>query len=257
MATATAATAATTAAVEDDACRFCFEGPESGNPLVTPCKCIGSAKYVHVQCMKKWRRHTTNRDWMYKCQLCLEDYEIYLRWAKEEDPRQGSLLHLLTKRHLVVSVLLYYFHLTFLSLIPVTSPVFTTVPSTLTIHRIQEVKSPYSNLQYLYFTHISYYMYVALLTMVTSMYMYTYYTSFWKFIHNKKMYAYLWLSCITNSRRGILQTPLMTVFILIGSGMLSAAFISPFAVLYMYMLASVYDAHLTIIECINTNAEIF
>jgi E3 ubiquitin-protein ligase DOA10 len=100
---------------DDAACRFCFEGSELNNPLVNPCKCIGSMKYVHLQCIKKWRKHTTNLEWVRRCQLCLEDYEIVLLCLKEDAPHQVPFLHLLTKRHFVVSCMLYYFHLTFLT----------------------------------------------------------------------------------------------------------------------------------------------
>jgi hypothetical protein len=246
MAAATAAT--------DDACRFCFEGPEPENPLITPCKCIGSMKYVHVQCIKTWRRNTTNHEWIHKCQLCLEDYEIFLRWQKEDEPRQVAFLNLLTKRHVVVSVMFYYFHLTFLSLVPVTMSQNPPLDS-LTIHTIQDVKSPYTNLQHLYFTHISYFMYLGMLFGISGLYFYTYYKSFWKYIQNKKLYAYLWLGCISDG--GIFQTPLMTIFMLLISGMFSAAFLSPLAFGYIYTLSSVYEIHLTIIRRINDHAEIF
>lgn len=238
----------------EDACRFCFEGPEAGNPLINPCKCIGSMKYVHVQCIKKWRRNTTNREWIHKCQLCLEDYEVFLRWQKEDNPRQVPLLLFLTERHAAVSAMLFYFHLTFLSLIPITMDQ-NPATNSLTVHTIQQVKSPYSNLQYLYFTRTSYYLYLSLLALLTVSYAYTYYKSFWKYVHNKKMYVYLWLSCISD--RGVFQTPLITLFILIASGCLSGALISPFAFIYIYMLASVYEVHMTIIRRINENAEIF
>ena len=236
----------------EEACRFCFEGPEADNPLINPCKCIGSMKYVHVRCIKTWRRNTTNHEWIHKCQLCLEDYEVFLRWAKEDEPRQVAFLNFLTQRHVVVSIMLYYFHLTFLSLLPITR---NQNPNPLTIHTIQDVKSPYTNLQYLYFTRISYFAYLVMLSGISGLYFYTYYKSFWKYIHNKKLYTYLWLGCISDS--GIFQTPLMTIFMLIGSGLFSAAFLSPLAFGYIYMLSSIYDVHMTIIRRINETAEIF
>ena len=42
-------------------CYMCFDGEEdSDNPLITPCKCIGDTKYVHVECLRKW--HTAEAD---------------------------------------------------------------------------------------------------------------------------------------------------------------------------------------------------
>ena len=211
-------------------------------------------KYVHLQCIKKWRRITTNYEWVHRCQLCLEDFEVFLRWTKEDAPRQVPFLHFLTRSHVTLSFAMYYFHLTLLSLLPITINQNPPLDS-LTIHTIQTVKTPYENLQYLYFTRISYLIYLSMLSGISGLYFYTYYKSFWKYIHNKKLYAYLWLGCISDG--GILQTPLMTVFMLIISGMISATFIFPFAFAYIYMLSSIYKVHVTIIRRINENAEIF
>jgi hypothetical protein len=116
-------------------------------------------------------------------------------------------------------------------------------------------KSAFLNLETLYFTQISYWLYVCLLVSVTYFYIMAYYKSFWKHIQNKKLYTYLWLGCISNS--GIFQTPLMTICMTVISGMISVAFISPFAFVYIYMLSSIYEVHLSIIRHINDNAEIF
>ena len=37
-------------------CRICYteEEPDSKNPLVQPCKCSGSMKYIHLNCLKQW-----------------------------------------------------------------------------------------------------------------------------------------------------------------------------------------------------------
>lgn len=231
---------ATTAAAAA-ACRFCFEGAEPNNPLLTPCKCTGSLKYIHAQCIKKWRQNTTNYDWIHKCQLCLEYYDLLLRWPKEDDPRNVPFLQLLTKQHYSVSIMLYYFHLTILSLLPIKSD--------------NPFMSPYSNLQHLYFTQLSYYLYIGMLSAITCLYFVTYYKSFWKYIKNKKLYTYLWFGCVTD--KGIFQTPLMTHFMILASGLFSFAFISPFAFLYIYMLSSIYNVHLTIVRRINDNAELF
>jgi hypothetical protein len=42
-------------------CYMCFDEENSDtNPLITPCKCIGDTKYVHVECLRKW--HTAEAD---------------------------------------------------------------------------------------------------------------------------------------------------------------------------------------------------
>ena len=36
-------------------CRFCLNDQfEEENPLITPCDCSGSMKFVHFQCLKTW-----------------------------------------------------------------------------------------------------------------------------------------------------------------------------------------------------------
>lgn len=36
-------------------CRYCFGGPEDG-PLISPCKCSGGQKWVHLECLRRWQR---------------------------------------------------------------------------------------------------------------------------------------------------------------------------------------------------------
>ena len=35
-------------------CRVCLDPGSSTNPLITPCKCQGSMKYIHLECLKTW-----------------------------------------------------------------------------------------------------------------------------------------------------------------------------------------------------------
>jgi len=42
-------------------CYMCFDDENSSdNPLITPCKCRGDTRYVHVNCLRKW--HTAEAD---------------------------------------------------------------------------------------------------------------------------------------------------------------------------------------------------
>jgi hypothetical protein len=42
-------------------CYMCFDEEDSEeNPMITPCKCSGDTKYVHVDCLRKW--HTAEAD---------------------------------------------------------------------------------------------------------------------------------------------------------------------------------------------------
>lgn len=42
-------------------CYMCFDDEDTEeNPMITPCKCSGDTKYVHVDCLRKW--HTAEAD---------------------------------------------------------------------------------------------------------------------------------------------------------------------------------------------------
>eukprot|EP00584_Thalassiosira_punctigera_P011050 CAMPEP_0172527392 /NCGR_PEP_ID=MMETSP1067-20121228/2089_1 /TAXON_ID=265564 ORGANISM="Thalassiosira punctigera, Strain Tpunct2005C2" /NCGR_SAMPLE_ID=MMETSP1067 /ASSEMBLY_ACC=CAM_ASM_000444 /LENGTH=642 /DNA_ID=CAMNT_0013311127 /DNA_START=125 /DNA_END=2053 /DNA_ORIENTATION=+ len=42
-------------------CYMCFDDEDTPeNPMITPCKCLGDTKYVHVECLRKW--HTAEAD---------------------------------------------------------------------------------------------------------------------------------------------------------------------------------------------------
>eukprot|EP00930_Biecheleria_cincta_P073433 TRINITY_DN6072_c0_g1_i1.p1 TRINITY_DN6072_c0_g1~~TRINITY_DN6072_c0_g1_i1.p1 ORF type:complete len:611 (-),score=103.93 TRINITY_DN6072_c0_g1_i1:52-1848(-) len=40
---------------EERLCRYCFEGPEV-DELISPCRCAGGQKYVHLKCLRRWQR---------------------------------------------------------------------------------------------------------------------------------------------------------------------------------------------------------
>jgi hypothetical protein len=39
---------------EEHICRICMDFDSKDNPLITPCKCSGSVKYIHEECLKTW-----------------------------------------------------------------------------------------------------------------------------------------------------------------------------------------------------------
>ena len=48
-------------------CRICYEPCEQ----TSPCKCTGSMKYVHQECLDKWIRISGRRT----CELCREPFD--------------------------------------------------------------------------------------------------------------------------------------------------------------------------------------
>lgn len=53
-------------------CRICYSDSE---PFISPCKCSGSIKYVHPECIMRWisMRSVSERK---KCENCLGEYKI-------------------------------------------------------------------------------------------------------------------------------------------------------------------------------------
>lgn len=56
-------------------CRICFETDTSpsqdpANPLICPCMCSGSSKYVHRQCLEQWRNTNHRADAYWQCEVC-------------------------------------------------------------------------------------------------------------------------------------------------------------------------------------------
>lgn len=63
-------------------CRICFGGEEEPlGKLVSPCKCKGTMKYVHVDCLDAWRNTFINNgigseSSFFKCSNCLYEYHF-------------------------------------------------------------------------------------------------------------------------------------------------------------------------------------
>ena len=60
-------------AAAETRCRLCLEGEEDG-PLVQPCACRGSAKWIHRHCLEHWRRTGLKEDAAYRCGQCMDEY---------------------------------------------------------------------------------------------------------------------------------------------------------------------------------------
>jgi len=80
-----------------DSCRVCLsESSLKENPLISLCKCNGSLKYIHLECLREWiSQKQFNRDLNYigyyvwrnlKCEICKEIYpcNYNLRFVNSE-----------------------------------------------------------------------------------------------------------------------------------------------------------------------------
>lgn len=74
------------ASTQEKLCRICFEGCNSlDNPLVSLCKCMGTVKYIHFECLKDWvsknvvkREQNNTLFYSYqepKCEICQKYYQ--------------------------------------------------------------------------------------------------------------------------------------------------------------------------------------
>jgi len=62
-----------------EACRICYE-PDN---LISVCNCTGTTKYVHEECIIKWRRISKRNT----CEICLSPYSI-----KDKTPKLAPIL---------------------------------------------------------------------------------------------------------------------------------------------------------------------
>lgn len=66
-------------------CRICYETEkESNSKLIYPCRCNGTSKYIHVECLEKWRDINKGKDAYTRCLECLVKYHIKREFPKEK-----------------------------------------------------------------------------------------------------------------------------------------------------------------------------
>ena len=67
-------------------CRFCFETALTLNsPLISPCECRGSQKFIHLICLNKWRNQNPSQN-MSQCFVCRKPYTFPLEYQLEKFP---------------------------------------------------------------------------------------------------------------------------------------------------------------------------
>ena len=69
--------------MSQNVCRICFEEEQENRPLISPCKCCGSSKYVHYDCLETWRNTTSNEEAKKKCMECNAPYIILNKFPLE------------------------------------------------------------------------------------------------------------------------------------------------------------------------------
>jgi len=61
---------------DESVCKFCLE---SNGDLISPCRCNGGMKYVHRDCLNRWRIENRGRAF-YRCEICHYEYKLSRVW---------------------------------------------------------------------------------------------------------------------------------------------------------------------------------
>jgi len=69
-------------------CRICFDQETIDKPLITPCKCKGSSKYIHEECLSTWILSQLSEE-KKKCEICKYTYHIKITTIQKCDPRES------------------------------------------------------------------------------------------------------------------------------------------------------------------------
>lgn len=75
---------------EESTCRICMEPNSSDNPLITPCKCSGSVKYIHEECLKTWLVSQDIDIDKGQCELCKTSFLMEFKIGKRCSIREST-----------------------------------------------------------------------------------------------------------------------------------------------------------------------
>lgn len=104
-------------AQESPLCRFCLDTTnEKKNPLIEPCGCRGSLRYVHSLCLSKWRRMNPIRN-ANTCLLCFVDYTLVMEDTLESIPDFKTVPIFFLRFPFFLCLTVYYFGIMYYSFI--------------------------------------------------------------------------------------------------------------------------------------------
>lgn len=73
----------------EEVCRICLEPESEGNKLIHPCKCIGTVKSIHEECLKAWLASQSEDMDQAKCELCKTPFKMKLKLTRKCSPRDA------------------------------------------------------------------------------------------------------------------------------------------------------------------------
>lgn len=93
---------------ERPACRICLAQRDSkSNPLLSPCDCRGSVRYIHLHCLNHWRYIDMGKNGE-RCELCNAEYTIREIPIQEVIPRKDTPTAYILRYPIVLSVGIHY-----------------------------------------------------------------------------------------------------------------------------------------------------
>ena len=99
-------------------CRFCLDSKnELKNPLVEPCECRGSLRYVHQLCLSRWQRLNPARNGD-MCMLCLQPYHDDFNESLEIIPEKNTLSSFLLRFPFMICLVTNYVGVFHYSILP-------------------------------------------------------------------------------------------------------------------------------------------
>ena len=70
--------------MDEAECRICFEAHSTReDPLISPCLCRGTSKWVHKSCIQHWRRVNRETTAFTQCRECGQAYNIKNMYPEE------------------------------------------------------------------------------------------------------------------------------------------------------------------------------
>ncbi len=86
--------------IKNKECRICYE---TKPPLISPCGCKGSMKYIHPECLDECR--FKNKKEMFKCRICNKKYNTSYEYRITEECINILILECIS---LIISKMIYY-----------------------------------------------------------------------------------------------------------------------------------------------------
>ena len=73
----------------EDVCRICLESETPDNELIHPCKCTGTVRSIHEECLKAWLASQAEEMDKAECELCKTPFTMRIKLSRKWSPRDS------------------------------------------------------------------------------------------------------------------------------------------------------------------------